>query len=325
MKFFFRKLGEYLLNEAGRAQEELVIIAPFIKHDVLKRILEATNVGCSVYVFTRWHLSEIALGVSDLEVWELLQERPESTLKLIPSLHAKYYRFDDVCLAGSANLTKTALGWHERPNLEFLTQFHSTIPSGFESALSDGNKVTESLYLQYKQMLSEYDVSHLKELRKMREYQNNQTKGETVEETVIEFGGQEEEPGWWTPKLRHPEDLHSVYAIDKEGVTSVTERNGQDDLRHFNLSPGLDKESFKLEVGWQLLQKPVVQEVDTFVKSGERFGAVRDHLKTLPCADLPDFDATETWQALMRWLLYFLEDRYKRYQPNYSEIFERTK
>jgi len=78
-----------------------------------------------------------------------------------------------------------------------------------------------------------------------------------------------------------------------------------------------------MEITWQLLQKPVVQEIDEFVDTSKRFGAVRDFLRTLPCAKNEDFDATGAWQTLMRWLLYFLEDRYRQYEANYSEIFVR--
>ena len=34
-----------------------------------------------------------------------------SSLSLIPSLHAKFYRADDRYAIGSANLTNAALGW----------------------------------------------------------------------------------------------------------------------------------------------------------------------------------------------------------------------
>ena len=78
-----------------------------------------------------------------------------------------------------------------------------------------------------------------------------------------------------------------------------------------------------MEIRWQLLQKPVVQEVDSLVSESKRFGAVRDHLRTLPCAQNDGFDPTDTWQAIMRWLLYFFDDRYRRHEANYSEIFVR--
>lgn len=41
---------------------------------------------------------------------------------LHPSLHAKFYRIDDVVLIGSANLTSSAMGWSQQPNLEILCQ-----------------------------------------------------------------------------------------------------------------------------------------------------------------------------------------------------------
>jgi len=114
-----------------------------------------------------------------------------------------------------------------------------------------------------------------------------------------------------------------VYSSESEEVSSATWDHGTRDLHYFVLPEGLDETRFELEVGWQLLQKPVVEEVDQFVETSKRFGAVRNYLRTLPCAENDNFDATEAWQTLMRWLLYFLGDRYRQYEANYSEIFVR--
>jgi hypothetical protein len=74
-----------------------------------------------------------------------------------------------------------------------------------------------------------------------------------------------------------------------------------------------------------LLQKPIIQRVDSFVKTPQRFGAVKNLLNSLPCVANPHFNAERAWQTLMRWLLYFLPNRYALSVPNYSEVFYQIK
>ena len=71
-------------------------------------------------VVTRWRPAEIAAGLSDLEVFDIANERPRTEVRLSHSLHAKLYVADDRCLVGSANLTAAALGWRQDSNLEIL-------------------------------------------------------------------------------------------------------------------------------------------------------------------------------------------------------------
>ena len=51
------------------------------------------------------------------------------SFKLHARLHAKYYRFDDRVLVGSANMTASGLGYRHRGNLEILCEPGPTVPS----------------------------------------------------------------------------------------------------------------------------------------------------------------------------------------------------
>ena len=97
------------------------------------------------------------------------------------------------------------------------------------------------------------------------------------------------------------------------------------DLRSLALIPNLSQKTFNAYIGSLLLQKPIIQKVDSFVKTPQRFGAVKNLLNSLACAENPNFSATRAWQTLMRWLLYFLPHRYALSIPNYSEVFYRIK
>lgn len=113
-------LGTELSKLCTEADRELLLVAPFIKASVLERLLDKISSDVTLKCITRWFPEEIVTGVSDLEVWNLIQNRPNSSLWLRSDLHAKYYRADNHCLVGSANLTGKALGWSDCPNLELL-------------------------------------------------------------------------------------------------------------------------------------------------------------------------------------------------------------
>ena len=113
-------LGTELSKLCTEANQEVLLVAPFIKAFVLERLLDKISPNVSLKCITRWFPEEIVTGVSDLEVWNLIQNRPNSSLWLRPDLHAKYYRADNRCLVGSANLTGKALCWSNLPNLELL-------------------------------------------------------------------------------------------------------------------------------------------------------------------------------------------------------------
>jgi phosphatidylserine/phosphatidylglycerophosphate/cardiolipin synthase-like enzyme len=114
-------LGNQLLEACRSARSTLTLCAPFVKGPVLKRVLDATAESVSVELFTRWRPEEVAAGVSDTVVLDIAESRGGRVL-LCDRVHAKFMRFDDRVLIGSANLTATALGWTALPNLELLIE-----------------------------------------------------------------------------------------------------------------------------------------------------------------------------------------------------------
>ena len=99
---------------------QAVLAAPYIKEDSLRCLLDAAPRIESLTCVTRWSPSDLAVGASDAAVRGLVMSRGGSFL-LHPTLHAKYYRFDDVVLIGSANMTASGLGLAPNPNLEILS------------------------------------------------------------------------------------------------------------------------------------------------------------------------------------------------------------
>ena len=99
---------------------------------------------------TRWTPHDLAVGASDAECRNLVMDIGGS-FRLHPSLHAKYYRFDDAVLIGSANLTSSALGWTAHPNFEILCSAGGDFDAaGFEAdLLNDAREITDAEFFAW--------------------------------------------------------------------------------------------------------------------------------------------------------------------------------
>lgn len=60
-------LGDRLLEAMALATTDIVLIAPYMKVSVLRRMLGSTKETVRGLVLTRWRPEEVAAGVSDLE------------------------------------------------------------------------------------------------------------------------------------------------------------------------------------------------------------------------------------------------------------------
>jgi hypothetical protein len=323
--------GDALIALCKAAQQELLLVAPFIKVAVLERLLIEIPDEVTLRCVTRWFPHEIASGVSDLEIWPLFKERANSSLWLRLDLHAKYYRVDQQCLIGSANLTAAALGWRQPANLELLLPYSaeaSELRFFEETLFTQAVVVNDSIY---QQMLEA--VQHLPKPPSQPDYplesssqedglsgDDEDSKPRELRENGVVYGqtpGQE-----WFPQTRHPEDLYKAYANQWERLTSATQIAAVYDLWFLAIPPGLDSNGFLSYVGAMLLQQPVVQAIDELAATPQRFGAVKKML-AVRYKHQSDFDSSYAWQTLMRWLLFFLPRRYSVSTPNYSEVFRR--
>lgn len=309
--------GSQLEELCAQACKEVILVAPFIKASVLERLLSKIPPRIALKCVTRWRPEEILAGVSDLEVWTLLEDCPNASLWLRADLHAKYYRADQKCLVGSANLTSTALGWIRQINLELLVPLpaNNTQLLDFEKDLFAGSvQVDRTIFAQTQlavQLLGEQQPT----IAPREESYQLEPEGKCQEVITTDV---------WLPTLRNPEDLYLAYSGRLEELTTASREIALLDLAAFQIPPDLPKAAFQAYVGSLLLQKPIIYHVDLFLSKPQRFGAVTNLLSSLPCGQTPSFDADRAWQTLMRWLRYFLPNRYTLSVPNHSEVFGKT-
>ncbi|MDE0066989.1 MAG: hypothetical protein OXN44_08965 [Acidimicrobiaceae bacterium] len=153
-------------------------------------------------------------------------------------LHAKYFRFEDSVLVGSANLTATGMGYGHTSNVEILHE-----PGfGFDSAeferelLSGARDVTDREFEHWKQL------EH--------------------SEITATSAAQSQDPDGWRPMTREPAHVWLAYCGDEALVVSEDERHRAAlDLSALNVPPGLDRSAFDSIVGTELLSSAAIADV----------------------------------------------------------------
>lgn len=231
----WRQVSEFM---AG-AREQVTLVAPFIKRDVLAATLAVVpDVVDSIKCVTRWVPEEVAAGVSDPEIIELAAEDKRLHIALCPRLHAKLYLADDHCLLGSANLTGKATGLAAYSNIEILVE----IPANH----SEVDRVLTEIQRQAVEA-----SSHMAEMARK---QADLLKNESVSSPRQE----------WYPVTRRPQVVYGYYCGRVRYSRSV-EAAILRDLACLGIPPGLSEEEFSAWIEARLHAIPVLK---TLVEGG---------------------------------------------------------
>ena len=208
-------------------KQNLFIVAPYIKANALHRVLDAASTIESLVCVTRWHPHDLATGVSDVECRTIVRERGGAFL-IHPSLHAKYYRMNDVALVGSANLTYSGMGWAIQPNLEILIKASNDfdLKAFQQELLKAAREITEEEFLIWEAV----SKSH-------------------IEESVLTDVGQTR-LHTWRPNTRDLRNLELAYLSQDEKIASFDElRTAWRDIQAMQIPPGLNSEQIR---SWSL-------------------------------------------------------------------------
>jgi hypothetical protein len=299
-------LGEKLLIAARDAQHDITLIAPFIKVDALTKVLDNVNASIPLRIITRWIPAEIAAGICDLEIFDILQGRSNSELFVHPFLHAKLFRFDDVAFFGSANLTRKALGWAAPANVELLHAPKDMLNElkTFEVELMASVIRVDEVYRDFMCKLVEKAKSQPIAIAELFDAETHQ----------VEYS--------WLPKCRTPEWLWLVYTNPEKARTHMVEsafEAAQMDLVTLYITPGLPETLFNQHVAAIFGRMPLVQEIDISAREGVTTDKAVELIESAASgAELP-YSPSDTWEVLMMWLMHFFPQRYRR-EPE-TEVF----
>ncbi len=286
--------GERLKTLLKKAHVRVILCAPFIKADVLKTILPIIPTNIPVQIFTRWRATEVAAGVSDLEVLQIVNERPHTELRLLNDLHAKLYLADDLCLVGSANLTASALGWAKNSNVELLVPAKSIDPD----------------IVNLLQRLDTAEIATIEIHSKIEELANalKMTKHEEGEKMA---GDSSVHQVTWLPRCAAPDKLYEIYSNPETTVVvSGTKEDGLADLKDLHIQPGLSEKVFKTRVRDTLLQIPAFAGIIDIVPQGLSDTDGIERIKEAR-PDLIEQDVRAQWRIVREWIGIFFEDQFE--------------
>ena len=148
-----------------------------------------------------------------------------ASFRLHPSLHAKFYRIDDVVLIGSANLTSSAMGWSEQPNLEILCRVGDDFDSWTfkQELLNDAREISDDEYLRWEAI------------------------AKIATGRVGAIAGGQPRLDTWRPTTRDPIHLELSYLGREDQIASSDEQNAaRRDLRALVMPPGLSNEEVRM-------------------------------------------------------------------------------
>jgi len=298
-------LGDYLVELAQRTESSALLAAPFVKSNALQRISEVLAPGVALTVVTRWVPEEIAAGVSDLEVWDIIKRRDGARLRLLPDLHAKYFRFDAASLVGSANITHRALGWAKLPNVELLVEMHCNEFTAFEALLRDRSFEVD-------------DDAYAAMCAAVAALPSHSVQAGPLVTT-------DDEPGAaasWFPRSLQVQHLFACYENRRDQVIESVYVDGLDDLRALEPPPGLDRDTFSAFVAARLQQVPVVAAIDAAATRALDRTAGAGLLVAVE--NIPGDEALNAWDTISAWLLHFFPDRYRQKATFTGPALERS-
>ena len=293
------RLGDKACRLILEAKREVVIVAPYIKTDALTRLLVALGDSVDKLVcITRWLPEDIAAGVCDLGIMDIICGSYSGILLVQPHLHAKYYRADSQCLIGSANLTLRGLGWTTPANVELLVE----IPYDFPGVK------------EWEENLRGGSINATPELRSKIEMEASKLRVNRQFARIPEVGGDQEAAKTvmpWVPRCSIPDYLWLVYSdTDSADLLQGTRDAATQDLAALELPEGLSEPLFQAYITSVMKQMPLMSAIDGLASRGladsEAHLFLEEHL-----GDNAPYSAEQTWEVVKAWLVHFMGSSYR--------------
>lgn len=286
-----QRCGERLLALV-RDADILTIVAPFITVSGIEPLLSTLPDKCSLEVITRWRPDEVAAGVSDPRVLDLISQRG-GTVALHPVVHAKTYIAGARALVGSANVTSNGLGWHRPGAVEILVETAADDPALVSLLAALRETSAEATEADRDAVLAAAVMLPPAPLR---------ASAETTEHID------------WLPTYRPPEVLWRVYAGQREETVAELVRP---ELAALGVPTGLaTEEAFNTYVG-AILRQGFTGRIARECSNLTTMKAIQRLIEL--CAERGHTinDPADSWETIAAWIAHFL--------PNYQRILGGTR
>lgn len=296
---------DLLFSDYASQSDEVVIVAPYIKLSTLEWVFSFIKENASIRVLTRANLQDFILGSSDIECWPLIWKRG-GDIYIEQTLHAKYYRFDDCVLIGSANITENALSRSEIPNLELVSIFKlDNVTRKIEEQLFTGRVVVDKgLYRRLKSVVDRYKKN--KDVLIFKNKAERLKKRYEVELETVTI------PDGWCFMTKSPENLWKCYK-DPSSLGRADQAAALTDLStlHISRDDKLSEREFYSAVAsrlrnWSLYSKlnQLFDENETSDYPYLRYGYLRDSLGLVDDGECDSLNGSVN--AFFNWMIMFL-------------------
>lgn len=267
----------------GSACSTAAIIAPFIKVNALRSLLDPIREGVHVRCVTRWLPRDVAAGVSDPEILDVLEERGHFSLSLVDRLHAKIFLSDGRCLVGSSNVTFAGMGeGTDGNNIEVLVEANADDPSvvaTLHEILQAERPATRSTAEAARRLADSLCV-------------------ETIRSEAVNAA--------WFPSSRRPEYAFHFYSRPPGGFVRESDNDLLADLARSDIHPGLDEEEFNSAIRSLLSEIPIAKVI---LDSMEDITLTRaDARKLLDNVADEKFSVNDLWSAFVKWMAFFFSE-----------------
>lgn len=268
-------IADLAISRASGAKD-IRIAAPYIKYEAMDRLLSVVPDDATVTCVTRWKPQDIAVGASDTGCRALVTAR-SGRFMLHPSLHAKFYSFDNAMLVGSANLTSSGMGWSPSPNLEILCK----PDDGFDGDLFWDNLISES------REITDAELSYWIQVERLN--------GQREENSWLPASSSKE----WRPTTREYGNLELAFLNRWQDIPSADERTrASRDLSALALPSGSPLNEFKSWATASVLGASFTHDILRL----HHLDQITASREVASLYDLSDIDARRAMETVHNWL-----------------------
>lgn len=286
-----------------------LIIAPFIKIDALRDLVDECDDTSQLQVVVRWTRRDLVAGVSDVEIYPYLKERKIALFRH-PSIHLKLLVYNQsLAFHTSSNVTRKGLGLALQSNVEIGCPV--TLEPGdwinLRGLLSTSQEVDDHMYEQARKYVQE----NKKPLGGLPPLTLTPAKEKQFSRDAL-------------PASESPELLYRFYSGELATDQLLDESpEFVHDLMLYSIPNGLSEADFFSKLEDAFRAQPFIMSLVQFIRESRsaRFGAVNAWI-TENCSDSPRpyrRDLKTTTRHLYNWLSYFY-DEITWNTPNYSMV-----
>ena len=281
----------------GEAHKSVLLVSPFITSQLFESILKTIDKDVDVTLVTRFRPDEIAKGLNDLRLFDIMHERSKGQLRLSYQLHAKYYRADNAAVLGSGNLTRKGLNVQPGGNHEIMI----LVDTGFPGLIR-----FESEILAQSTVPTGGEISDLQEMVEILKLNNPHPKLQTASLRERNIDVRPE----WIPNCESPSVLYYVYLDNLREIDLKIVEDAKTDLAYLSIPNGMNEEQFQKYVRIVMQQSILMATFSLELDKNRMLAEIVGINLIMKSLSVNSEEAKKLWFSSINWLAYFFPEKF---------------